>query len=64
MSSAACFIPLSILIAVAGLFAAAMAQDYMQFFGLCLFAFGLLFGLSTIKRHYDAQEAAKRGGGH
>lgn len=47
------------IIAMAGLFAAAMAHDYLQFFGFALFGFGVLFGYSCIKRHYDAQEAAR-----
>lgn len=57
--STAFFLVLSGLIAVVGLFAAAMAHDYLQFFGLALFAFGTLFGFGCIKRHYDAQEAAR-----
>ena len=54
------FIALSGLIALAGLFAMAMAHDYLQFFGFALFLFGVLFGFSCIKRHFDAQEAAKQ----
>ncbi len=53
------FIALSAIIALAGLFAGAMAHDYLQFFGFALFAFGVLFGYSCIKRHYDAQEAMR-----
>ena len=53
------FMILSGLIAVAGLFAISAAHDYLQFFGFALFLFGLLFGYSCIKRHFDAQDAAK-----
>lgn len=53
------FLALSGLLALAGLLAAGMAHDYLQFFGLALFLFGVLFGFSCIKRHFDAQEAAK-----
>lgn len=58
--STAFFLLLSALIALAGLLAAGMAQDYLQLFGVGLFGFGVLFGLSCVKRHYDAQEAARR----
>jgi hypothetical protein len=54
------FFILSALIAVAGLLAAGMAHDYLQFFGVALFAFGVLFGYSCVKRHFDAQDAAGR----
>lgn len=57
--STAFFIAFSAIIALAGLFAAAMAHDYLQFFGLALFCFGILFGYSCVKRHFDAQEAAR-----
>ena len=53
------FLAFSAVIALAGLFAGAMARDYLQFFGFALFGFGVLFGYSCIKRHYDAQEAAR-----
>ena len=53
------FLALSGLIALAGLFAMAMAHDYLQFFGFALFLFGVLFGFSCIKRHFDAQEATR-----
>ncbi|WP_431271033.1 hypothetical protein [Dankookia sp. P2] len=56
--STAFFLVFSGLIALAGLFAAAMAHDYLQFFGFALFVFGVLFGFSCIKRHFDAQDAA------
>jgi hypothetical protein len=59
MSSTPVFLFLSALIALTGLAAAAMAQDYLQFFGVLLFLFGLLFGYSCIKRHYDAEEAGR-----
>ncbi|MBK1659393.1 hypothetical protein [Paracraurococcus ruber] len=57
--STAFFLAFSALIALVGLFAAGMAHDYLQFFGLALFGFGVLFGYSCIKRHYDAREAAR-----
>ncbi|TCZ63009.1 hypothetical protein [Roseicella aquatilis] len=57
--STAFFLVFSALFALAGLFAAAMAHDYLQFFGFALFAFGVLFGFSCIKRHFDAKEAAR-----
>ncbi|MCB4822261.1 hypothetical protein [Roseicella aerolata] len=53
------FIAFSAVIALVGLFAGAMAHDYLQFFGFALFAFGVLFGYSCVKRHYDAQDAAR-----
>ena len=57
--STAFFIFFSALVALAGLFAASMAHDYLQFFGIALFAFGVLFGYSCVKRHYDVKEAAR-----
>jgi hypothetical protein len=57
--STAFFLVLSALIALVGLFAMAYAHDYLQFFGVALFGFGVLFGYSCVKRHYDAQEAAR-----
>ena len=57
--SAAFFTVFSGLIALAGILAMAMAHDYLQFFGFALFGFGVLFGYSCIKRHYDAQEAMR-----
>ena len=59
MSSTPIFLVISGLTALAGIFAAAMAHDYLQFFGIALFLFGVLFGFSCIKRHYDALEQAK-----
>jgi|GEM_PF-4358894 hypothetical protein len=59
MSSTPIFIILSAVFALAGLFAAAMAHDYLQLFGVLLFLWGTLFGYSCIKRHYDAAETAK-----
>jgi hypothetical protein len=53
------FLILSGLIALAGMFAIGMAHDYLQFFGFGLVAFGVLFGFSCVKRHFDAQEAAR-----
>jgi hypothetical protein len=53
------FLVFSGIIALVGLLAAGMAHDYLQFFGFALFLFGLLFGFSCIKRHFDAQEAAR-----
>ena len=53
------FIALSGLIALVGLFAIGMAHDYLQFFGFALFLFGVLFGFSCIKRHFDARDAAR-----
>ncbi len=52
------FLVLSALVAVIGLFAAAAAHDYLQSFGLGLFAFGTLFALGCIKRHFDERDAA------
>ena len=47
------FILFSALIALVGLATAGWARDYLQFFGFGLFAFGVLFAFSCIKRHYD-----------
>lgn len=55
--STAFFLVFSAIIALVGLLAVGMAHDYLQFFGFALFGFGVLFGYSCIKRHYDAQEA-------
>ena len=57
--STAFFLVFSGIIALVGLLAIGMAHDYLQFFGFALFLFGVLFGFSCIKRHFDAQEAAK-----
>ena len=53
------FLVFSGLLALAGLLAAGMAHDYLQFFGFALFGFGVLFGYSCVKRHYDTKEAAR-----
>ena len=47
------FIALSAILALVGLAAAAVAKDYLQFFGFGLFLFGVLFAYSTVKRHFD-----------
>ena len=57
--STAFFLVFSGIIALVGLLAAGMAHDYLQFFGFALFLFGLVFGFGCIKRHFDAQDAAK-----
>jgi hypothetical protein len=51
-----------VLIALAGLFAAAAATETgLSIFGFGLFLFGVLFALNTIKRIFDrADEAAAR----
>lgn len=36
-----------------------MAHDYLEFFGFGLVLFGLLFGFSCIKRHFDAGDTAQ-----
>jgi hypothetical protein len=59
VSSTPFFLVLSALIALAGIFAAWMAHDYLHFFGFGLVAFGVIFGFSTIKRHYDEVDAAR-----
>ncbi len=51
------FIVLYAILALVGLFAAAAASDYLQFFGFALFLFGVLSAYGTVKRHYDAAEA-------
>ncbi len=48
------FIFFSAIIALVGLAAAAVATDYLQFFGFGLFLFGVLFAYGTVKRHFDA----------
>jgi hypothetical protein len=53
------FLIFSGIIALVGLLAAGMAHDYLQFFGIALFLFGLLFGFGCIKRHFDTQDAAR-----
>jgi hypothetical protein len=54
------FIAFAALIALVGLFAAAASHDYLQVFGFMLMAFGVLFALSCVKRHFDEAEAARR----
>jgi uncharacterized membrane protein YiaA len=58
ISSRVVFLVLSVVIALVGLWAAAVAHDYMHVFGLGLFAFGTLFALSCVKRHFDERDAA------
>jgi hypothetical protein len=58
-SSRIVFLVLSVVIALVGLLAAAAAHDYLHVFGLGLFAFGALFALSCVKRHFDEQDAAR-----
>ncbi len=53
------FLIFSMLIALVGLLAAGAAHDYLQVFGLGLCAFGVLFALGCIKRHFDEAEAAR-----
>jgi hypothetical protein len=57
ISSRITFLVLSVVIALVGLVAAANAHDYMHVFGLGLFAFGTLFALSCVKRHFDERDA-------
>jgi hypothetical protein len=47
------------LLALVGLFAAAASHDYLHVFGLMLFAFGVVFALSCVKRHFDEAEAVR-----
>lgn len=55
------FIVLSAIISLAGLAAAAAAQETsLSVFGLGLFAFGVLFGLLQVKHHFDAADASHR----
>jgi len=56
-SSRTFFMILSILVALVGLVAAATAHDYLEFFGMGLFVFGVLYSFSCIKRHYDERDA-------
>jgi Zn-dependent membrane protease YugP len=51
---------LSAVISLTGLAAAAAAQEAsLSYFGLALFAFGVLFGLMLLKQHFDAKDAAQ-----
>jgi hypothetical protein len=47
------FIALYAVMALVGLFAAAAANDYLQFFGFALFLFGIGCAFATVKRHFD-----------
>ncbi len=51
------FIALYAAMALVGLFAAAAATDYLQFFGFALFLFGIGSAFATVKRHFDAAQA-------
>ncbi|MGX9963890.1 hypothetical protein ACVFYP_11205 [Roseomonas sp. F4] len=54
------FMILSALISLIGLAAAAAAQEAsLSYFGLALFAFGVLFGLMLLKQHFDAKDAGQ-----
>lgn len=55
-SSSVFFLVFSAVIALVGLFTAAAAERDLHAFGLALMGFGLLFGYSVVKRHYDRQE--------
>jgi hypothetical protein len=56
------FIAFSVLVALAGLFAAAAATEIgLSIFGFGLFLFGVLFAYNTVKRIFDRAEAASRG---
>ena len=47
------FLALYVLIALLGLFTAAAAKDYLQFFGFALLLFGAGSAFATVKRHFD-----------
>ncbi len=51
------FIALYAVMALVGLFAAAAAKDYLQFFGFALFLFGVGSAYATVKRHFDEAHA-------
>lgn len=51
------FIALYLVFALVGLFGAARADGYLYVFSLMLMAFGVLMGLSVIKRHFDAKHS-------
>jgi tellurite resistance protein TehA-like permease len=58
------FVALSAIISLAGLTAAASAQETsLSIFGLALFGFGVLFGLFMVKLHFDSAEGSGRNGG-
>jgi hypothetical protein len=55
------FVVLSVICAVLGLAAAAAAQDFgLALFGYAFFAFGVLFALFLVKRHFDFADGAAR----
>ncbi len=55
------FIVMGAVLAVLGLGAIAAAQDAgMTIFGFGLFAFGTLFALFLVKRHFDLQDGSGR----
>ena len=56
-SSSVFFLVFSGLIALVGLFTAAASEADLHAFGLALMGFGLLFGYSVVKRHYDRKGA-------
>ncbi len=47
------FLALYAAMALVGLYAAAAARDYLQFFGFALFLFGAGSAYATVKRHFD-----------
>lgn len=47
------FMVLAGILALVGLFGAAVAEGYLYAFSLMLIGFGLFYGLGIIKRHYD-----------
>jgi hypothetical protein len=51
------FLALSAVIALVGLYTAARSEGYLSFFGFALIAFGVLFSLDMVKRHYDEMDA-------
>ena len=54
------FLSLSTVVAILGLFAASVAQDFgMTFFGYALFLFGIGFGFFLLKKHFDAADASR-----
>lgn len=59
-TSTAFFMAFSAVIALCGLLAAGFGEGYLSFFGLALFAFGVLFAYGCIKRHFDRMEEAAR----
>lgn len=47
------FLALYAVIALVGLYTAAAAQAYLQFFGFALMVFGAGSAFGTVKRHFD-----------